>query len=398
MEAFVVPGVSDSCKLGELLVYLELITEETLDEVIQLAVQINLPLGRALILSNKLDEHELRSVLQLQHLLRAKTVKLEESREIFARVRRNRTTIATELDALGKCKHSTDFESRSKLGTFLVDAQLVTEEQVSEAQKLSFDAGTPIGRMLALSGVITFNTLARAVDLQVMVREGKIAYAAAVNALCAEGLRDLPVEENIKHHGLVHGRRKVRLGELMMLAGLLTENDLLNVIELGLSKPAPLGEILVELGLVTRDMLALALSLQEQVEAGEIDVRAAAQNLQHASGRVSGLQEKCSGIDEPETVRLGELLKQSGLVDDGDIKEAVDLSNRYPTMLGKMLVVTGSIDEGTLLAALRCQYLVRNHLVGVSEAVRALQYAQRHRLSLDDALEDLGNTQKVNVE
>ncbi len=388
------PGVSQSCKLGELLVDLELIKQSDLGEVMQLAMQINLPLGRALILSNRLKEEELRAVLQLQYLLRSGSINAMEAREAFELARRNGSTIAVAIDVLGKCNHHGNDDHRSRLGTFLVDAEIVTQEQVSEAQSLSFEAGTPVGRMLAVSGVITFNMVARAVELQVMVREGRISYAAAVNALRSEGLRNLPVEENARQRGLVSGRRKVRLGELMMLAGLLTENDLLNVIEVGLNKPAPLGEILVEMELVTPEILSMALTLQQRVEVGDIDVRAAAVTLQQC-GRTDAESLQLARIDflvegEIEPVRLGDLLQQSGLVNEGEIKEAVDLSSRYPTMLGKMLVVTGAIDEGTLLAALRCQYLVRNQIVQVNDAVRALQYAQRHRVSLDDALEDLG--------
>jgi hypothetical protein len=78
------------------------------------------------------------------------------------------------------------------------------------------------------------------------------------------------------------------------------------------------------------------------------------------------------------------------LIEEDDIKQAIDLSSKYPSLIGKMLVVSGAIDEATLLAALRCQFLLRNGNVNLKDAVKALQYAKTNMMSLEDALEELG--------
>lgn len=387
------PSVSQSCKLGELLIELGMLNEDDLKEVMQLAMQINLPLGRALILSNRLREDELKAVLQLQHLLRTGTIDMATAHQAFTMVQQDKVSIAAAIEALGK-SHPPNEEHRSKIASFLIDTELVAENEVAEAQRLSFESGTPVGRMLVLGGAINHNTLARVIEYQVLVREGKMAYGAAVNALKTEGHRERPLEDNAKQHGLANEkRRRVRLGELLMLAGLLTENDLLNVVEVGLSKSAPLGEVVVNMGIVSKAILEKALELQAQIESNQTDVRAAAETLQKMGEPEKHVAKETPSSKEDKTTegpaRLGDLLQQSGLVNEIDIEQAIDMSARYPTMLGKMLVVTGAIDEGTLLAALRCQYLVRNGIVPVSGAVKALQYAQRHRISLDDALEDL---------
>lgn len=386
------PSVSQSCRLGELLLELEMVREEDLKEVMQLAMQINLPLGRALILSNRLKEEELRAVLQIQHLLRSNAIDMDAAKSAFSIVQRDNVTVAAAIESLGRNDSFDNEEHKSKLASFLVDTELASESQIAEAQRLSYESGTPVGRMLVLTGVISHSTLARAIEYQVLVREGKMAYGAAVNALKAEGHRELAIDDNAKQLGMaIDKKRRVRLGELLMLSGLLTENDLLNVVEAGLSKPAPLGEIVVGMGLITQAILTKALELQTQVENSQIDVRAAAEQLQEmgASQTLKHTPKMPSKNKGDASARLGDLLQQSGLVNEMDIDQAIDLSARYPTMLGKMLVVTGAIDEGTLLAALRCQYLVRNGLISVQSAVTALQYAQRHRISLDDALEDL---------
>jgi hypothetical protein len=93
--------------------------------------------------------------------------------------------------------------------------------------------------------------------------------------------------------------------------------------------------------------------------------------------------------DAPK-LRIGELLKMCGFVLEEEIQSSIALARDYPSVLGRMLVVNGYIDESTLLAALRCQFMVRNKLISVEQAVAALKYSRQSKLSFDDALDELG--------
>lgn len=198
------------------------------------------------------------------------------------------------------------------------------------------------------------------------------------------------------------GRRNIRLGELFILAGILTESDMMNAVELSLTREEPLGAVLITLGLITTDQLRLALRLQESISVGSIDIQAATDTLLLETGNT--LIPKLTD-SEPETntkrsrlaqqndapkLRIGELLKLCGFVLEEEIQSAIALARDYPSVLGRMLVVNGYIDESTLLAALRCQFMVRNKLITVDEAVSAMQYARQMKLSFDDALDELG--------
>ncbi len=55
-----------------------------------------------------------------------------------------------------------------------------------------------------------------------------------------------------------------------------------------------------------------------------------------------------------------------------------------------MLVISGAIDEATLISSLRCQYLLKHGLITLEDAIKTLQFAREHQISLDDALEELG--------
>jgi len=90
-----------------------------------------------------------------------------------------------------------------------------------------------------------------------------------------------------------------------------------------------------------------------------------------------------------DTIRLGELLQMSDYVSATDIDYAREILTLFPSLLGKLLVIGGAIDEPTLLSALRCQFYLRHNHVNLDDAIRALKFSGDHRVSFDDALESL---------
>jgi len=93
-----------------------------------------------------------------------------------------------------------------------------------------------------------------------------------------------------------------------------------------------------------------------------------------------------------EKVKLGELLKMAGFITERDIQKALDLSQKNASLMGKILLINGVIDEGLLHAALRCQFLLREHFLKQEQAIVALTYCHKMKCSFDDALNDLGWT------
>jgi hypothetical protein len=93
-----------------------------------------------------------------------------------------------------------------------------------------------------------------------------------------------------------------------------------------------------------------------------------------------------------ERIKLGELLKLAGMVTEDEIQEALKLSMLNNALMGKILLISGFIDELTLKAALRCQYLMRDGVIREDQAIMALHYCARMRCSMDDAVRDLGWT------
>ncbi|MBA4075547.1 MAG: hypothetical protein C0508_10950 [Cyanobacteria bacterium PR.023] len=379
-------------RFGELLVRLSLVSERDLTDALQVAPQFGLPLGRTLVLSGRISESELQLAVELQPLIGQNICSLERAKEAAKLVRGKGLLPAEALKRIG-VQGATD---KATLGCLLVDAGFLSAEQVDNAQKISYETGMRLGRVLILNNLISHSLLTQALDLQGMVRQGRMSLPQAVEMLVASAPKHaLPanISLRLEAHGLSPSpaKKQVRFGEFLVMSGLASENEILNAMETSLSKQLSLGEAIVALGLISQSLFKKAESLHEQVSQGEVTLKQATDEIYRLiHGDKGGSKAGSADSDSLPSPVLGELLKMTGFVNDTDITEAIELSSRYPALIGKMLVVSGAIDEATLIASLRCQYLLKHRYLAVDQAVQALQYTRKNKVSFDDAMEELG--------
>lgn len=435
-------------KLGALLVGLEFITQQELVAIMDMANQVGMPLGRALVLSGKITDAELNIALQLHALMRTSDVTMETAKKTFSLVCYQGMPLIDALHRTGWTPAVNLPKETSQLGSLLLEAEMISEEQLREAQETSHKLGLPLGRILTLMGLVSHPVIVRVVDLQSMIRMGRLSQQEAIEYLKddskphpeapnpestsppmahgetpPEPSKDAPAgvsqdepqkpqeKSNVpamkaKSKHLIAAedpnKRNIRLGELLILAGILTESDMMNAVELSLTREEPLGAVLIQLGLITTDQLRLALRLQESISLGSLDIQSATDTLLMETGNslipkltdtepdFPPKRSRLAEQNEAPKLRIGELLKLCGFVLEEEIQSSIALARDYPSVLGRMLVVNGYIDESTLLAALRCQFMVRNKLISIEQADSAMQYSRQSKLSFDDALDELG--------
>lgn len=377
-------------RVVDMLTILGIITPTQLSEVERLASEAELSLGRALVVYGYVPQDDLNTALELQSLVKYRELPLPTAAKAF---RLLKTKQANNLaEALQKAGFSGSLiaHSASRLGTMLVDANLITAEQLELAQRASYETAQPSGRILVLMQVITQDQLNKALEVQKLVREERMSYEEALRALNPDPNSPAAASEAVT---ISLGRpleKKIRLGELLIHSRIVTENDIMNALELGLTKQKPIGVILIEMGMLTQSLLDLALNIQGLVCDGTLALNSATDTLYSyaITGKIES--ETAALQNQSPTVRLGELLQMSGLVNNNDIEQAISLSSKYPSVIGKMLVIAGVITDATLLAALRCQFLLKHGLITIEQAIEALRHAELHRMSVDDSLDVLG--------
>jgi tetratricopeptide (TPR) repeat protein len=198
-------------------------------------------------------------------------------------------------------------------------------------------------------------------------------------------------------------KRGVRLGEMMVLAGLLTDTDVMNALEWGLINNQPIGHVLAKKANLKQDVIDAALSLQLLVDQGKIDAISACQHLAKIAATGISVEQAIAESETPEevtdtTLNYRQLLTLSRVISDEDFESAFDFSTKSPQVIGKFLSAAGYMDGATVRATLKCQYLLSKGLMSQDDAVATLDYCLHHRpgktIDYDAALNELGWSSK----
>ena len=231
--------------VGDLLVAAELISREELHRLMPLARQTGLPIGRILVQSGVLTESLVRASVMAQSLLRDKLLHFQLAVTALKRASELDITYDAALKELGW--HEEYYEISNKLGKLLVDAHAVTPDQLAGANEVCFASGLPLGRVLVLRKVIPEVVAYAALSVQVLLREGKITRQEAVKVITESAGINTSVQDWLRQdRSASNGRgNAVRLGELLILAGIISELDLLSAVEASLNQKIMIGHVLV---------------------------------------------------------------------------------------------------------------------------------------------------------
>lgn len=355
--------------------------------------ETGLPVGRMLLVAAKTTETVLQAAVQAQSLLKDGLIDLDTAYKALRIVKDEKKSFENALMQLNIVIEEVKI---NKLGQLLLSSNFVTEEQLEEALAGSASTGLPFGRMLVLNGVINESQLAATLNAQILIRDDKITKDQAIDGLKQARRRQIAVEVPLMEKGFyrVQTRDAIRLGELLSLAGLISESQLLNAVELGLISQKPLGQVLIELNLVSEEILKTALQLQDLVMKGTLRPLQASQVLVQVRETGRSIPEAVAMIERGLTsetidITLKDFLMTVKTVTTDDIQNAFEVSVNNNQILGRMLLLSGIIDEPTLQAAMRLVFLVKGGLLSIEQAQKAFDYSTRHRATIDEALQEL---------
>ncbi len=95
-------------------------------------------------------------------------------------------------------------------------------------------------------------------------------------------------------------------------------------------------------------------------------------------------------IEVSDKNQLGNLVMELGLLDSKDLSQAVSIAQETSLPLGRVLVLSSMLTEAVLQATLRCQSLLKQSLVDVKLAQKAMELVKQDQLTIDEALFKLG--------
>ncbi len=265
--------------VGDLLVKAGVIERSDLADALPISLKTALPVGRILISNGSLKEQTLQAALFAQSLVRDCLLSEDIAAQALNLLHTKQITLEEALAKLGW--RSEAYELTNRLGQLFLDAEIITEQELASGLEGFYTAGLPLARVLVIQGVINNNIAFSALTAQKLVRDGLISREQAIDALRSAAANETTIEESLSIHGYLqlYPQNTIRLGELLVLAGLTTEAELLENVERSLNYEEYIGETFVHTGKLPKDLLECALELQKLSTKNLIEPREAAEAL-----------------------------------------------------------------------------------------------------------------------
>ena len=387
------PGV----RLGDLLTGAGLLSIEALREAMLTAKQQQMPVGRILITSGYLSENQLQATVQAQSLLKDGLVEMPTVVKALAIIAQEQTSLD---NALARCGWQRQLNSVSnKLGELLMEAKIISPEDLQHALTQCENIGLPLGRMLVLTGSLTEQMLSNALNAQVFLRDKKITREQALKGLKAAQQRQLPLESALADSDFqLPSATSVKLGELLIEAGLVDKANLMNAVELGLLQDKLIGQVLRQLNLLSEADLSAALELQKLTKNGTLRRPEAVEVLSQCHKEKSNIADVLKRKMPPqvresaskEELYLDQFLKIAGIINQAEIDKAIKIGSQDSDIFGKMLLMAGVMEEQMVEASLDAYALVSDSTLTMDQAMIALKNCRAKGHDLETAFKDLG--------
>ena len=322
--------VGSTVTMGDLLKKVGLVSDAQLAQANSISTKTGAPLGSVLVDTGILTLDLSRAALLAHSLVSENVLPAEVAALALKVVFEQGLGFEEALGTLGW--RNEYYQVTNWLGQLLYKAGAVSENGIQAAVEASYASGLPLGRVLVLRKVIPESVAYAALTCQVLVRERKITQEQAVDALRTALCTRKSIEEALELEGYQQEkqRKSVRLGELLIVAGLVSEIDLLSAVEKGMLDNKPIGQVLLHLNLIDQATLERALSLQQMINTQALTPFEAATVLQDLQNRGLHDTQDLAVIEVPDGQKpapglgeIPELLKVFGLYDEKDLLKAV---------------------------------------------------------------------------
>ncbi len=375
-------GIDNRALLGELFYKSGLLKIEQLCQVLCIAHKNSLPTGRVLVMMGFCRQKTMEAALTLQNLIRQNVLAYDIATRALQRVAGSKTSLAVALQELGW--EGDVNRDRDNLGTILIEAGILTQKSIDDAHGLSRHVGLPLNRVLVLQGLLSPGLLGAALSAQCLIRCGRTERGEAIAALNSATSLSLSTNSSCDIALLNSPEPYLRLDELLLLSGLLMDNDL-KVYYAKQEKEGmnqTLGQYIVESGMFSAALIASAVRLQTMTAKHEITPDRAARALKLIFAKnislTKALKEMIREGDPYDgTITLYHLLRLSGLITAYDIRRLGHLPSHQDhdrDALEERLLKTGIINHSALDASKRCLLLTREGFLTAEQAMIVLHH------------------------
>lgn len=384
--------------LLELVRSANVVDEQTLENAISISQRLNLPLERALMQSGSFSEETMRPLLAAKQMVENNTVRLDTAINAIRLAQHDGVDFQVALKKIVSVHQKTLVtpSMNNDLTSILLGAAIITQDQFGMAMQKSLQTKILIGRVLVITGNISSSLFMSALQAVLLVRDKTINKGEATDAIKLAQQKNICLEQALFEMGSFKTPAvgSLKLSELMRMAGLISESELAECMEIELFKNKSFGQVLREQGLATDELLENAMMLQGSVASGELKAYEAAEAMRLIAKENMLLHNAITSVTQRarsnSEIRLGELLIESCVLTRDAVEGTVSSSVTNNVKIGKMLLDAGLIQKSMLHRALRCQSLIKYGAVSKDQAVKILSCCKQKEQTLDQAIVGLG--------
>ncbi len=391
-------------QLGELLIRTGLIQPEQFDAAYKLSFKMRLPIGRVLTMHGHVSEDHLRTAIEIQSRLRDGLIPLDHAIQAFMQVVKQGIPLDQALTRIAPAAPPKPIMTENRLGELLVASGIANKQQVSEAMVSSAETGLPLGMVLINNGKVQRAALNSALSAQKLIRDGAVDRDKAIYALKLARLRAIPLEQSLRENVEFQGSMGpvFGTGELFLMAGVVSESQLMTAKEIEVTEEKPIEDVFVALGYASAPCAKAAKYILSMVGQGMLFEDQAARiikRIQYASSNKE-LQDVLAKLDsnpeeileEREQIEITDILKKAGLISDKDLQiaTALALANRVPLI--KTLFDAKLIDEQVMNHATELKTYLDHDLLKLEQATIVMSYCLENNMTVEETLDTFGWT------
>lgn len=251
--------------IGDWLTEWGLISEKQAQVALNDARAHFLPVGMCLVLREQVDSETIQSAVIAQSYLRDGCITTEDAFNAMTLVKRKHVSLGIAFNLLAVQPQPLP---RNRLGDLLLASGAITSADLKVVLALAKATGLPLGRILLNHGSITEDLIQTALSLQASIRAGEIDRNSAIEKL-TQYVEDGARNSILAGIGL---HAETLTGCLLVKSGVVTEVNMKDALNASTSEGARLGEVLINKGMLRREMVESTLEVQKLIRSHKFTV------------------------------------------------------------------------------------------------------------------------------
>jgi hypothetical protein len=391
-------------KIGDLLIRANILTIEELEDAVKLADKMRQPLGRILQMNGYCSEANLEDTLNIQQRINDKTLTLESGVKAAEMVIKQGMEVDAAIRRLNPVATARqELKEKNIVGEVLAMTNIITHKQFNEAVNHSLDTRLPLGTVLVSVGAVSVHVLECAVTLLEYIRDGIVQKDQATHALRLARFKSLSAQDALMEDMPTFQlpEQDYGLKEVLVLAGVISENQLLVAREIELVDKTPLLKTLVDSGSCSHLCMDAAQQMLQMISEDSLTFEQGLQILRKLKNvkTEEEMEEILASMDQIEdddrVVQVVDVLLSAGIVGEEEINIATPLALQSKKSLNRVLIDAGFMDERTGALVNAVKELLQQNILGAEQAKIALVYSIENNSMLDDTLRLFGWWQTI---